>query len=216
MKEHKIYPQRPVTVDQKNSGKTIGFFGDSFCANSISEYSWCNLLAKKLNCGTVTHWGVGGTSVWFMLLKFHKLLKENKLPDYIVIFYTHPDRVYHPDKLLPLWALHEQSETELEKATDLYVKHLDFSDKNAFQYNSSIQWFDQNTLKNLDPKHKIIQAFSFEKPDFELTHGKILDYPIMPIYLKNKEEGYKDQDLYNHLTPEQNEDLANKFVNMLI
>ena len=214
VREYSIYPQRPIVVDQERT-KTIGYFGDSFCANSISDKSWCNILAKKLGCGTITHWGVGGTSLWTMLLTFQKLLDQNKLPFYIVIFYTHPDRIYHPNKLLPLWATEEKSETELEKATDLYIKHLDFKEKNAFQYMSAIQWFDQNILSKLESKHKIVQAFSFENPGFDLASGKILAEPMMPTYLKNKENGCKDEDLYNHLTPEQNIKMADKLVNML-
>jgi hypothetical protein len=150
-----------------------------------------------------------------MFLKFKELLEKNELPRYIIILYTDPDRIYHPDVLLPAWAAEEESYTELEKAADLFRKHLDFPKKNAFQYQSSIQWFDQNILKKLEENHKIVQAFSFSKPDFVLKSGKILEYPLMPIYLENIQKGHKDNELYNHLTPEQNKKLAEKFTSML-
>lgn len=215
MRQQKIHPQWPKIIDKQKQEHTIGFFGDSFCADSISEHSWCIKLAEKLDCGTITHWGVGGTSVWYMLLQFHKLLSENKLPKYIVVLYTHHDRIYHPDVLLPAWAAGDKSETQLELATDMYLKYLDFKDKNEFQFNSSVQWFDQNTLKQLQSQHKILQVFSFEKPLFKLNSGKIFSQPLMPIYLENMRQGIQDKDLINHMTPDQNADLAEKFSNLL-
>ena len=214
VRQLKIYPQQPVVVDKQNSHRTIGYFGDSFCANSTSQSSWCNVLAEKLNCGTITHWGVGGSSVWHMLLDFHRLSRENKLPEHIVIVYTEQDRIYHPNRLLPIGKAQEESETELEMAADSYLKHLNFTEKNAFQYQSSVQWFDQNTLANLS-SHKITQAFSFKIPNFSLTSGKILDYTLMPLYAKNMDDGIADSELCNHMTSKQNLELAEEFAEML-
>ena len=210
MRQHKIYPQWPKIINKHNQENTIGFFGDSFCANSVSEDSWCRKLADNLECGTITHWGVGGTSVWYMLLNFHRLLSENKLPKYIVLLYTDQDRIYHPDVLLPASTAEEKSETELEVATDMYLKHLDFKNKNEFQFKSSVQWFDQNTLKGLQPQHEILQMFSFVKPQWKLYAGKIFDRALYPTYFENMQQGIDDRDLINHMTPNQNEDLANE------
>ena len=116
--------------------------------------------------------------------------------------------------LLPIGKAHEESETELEMATDSYLKHLNFQEKNAFQYQSSIQWFDQNTLANLTA-HKIIQTFSFNIPNFTLTSGKMLDYPLMPLYRKNIDDGVADAELCNHMNPTQNLELAETFAKML-
>tara|TARA_B100001027_G_C16149571_1_gene277441 strand:- start:84 stop:734 length:651 start_codon:yes stop_codon:yes gene_type:complete len=215
VRQHKIYPQWPKIINKHNQENTIGFFGDSFCANSVSEHSWCLRLANKLDCGTITHWGVGGTSVWYMLLNFHKIILQNKLPKYIVILYTDKDRIYHPDVLLPASSADEKSETELEIATDMYRQHLDFQDKNEFQYRSSVQWFDQNTLKALQKQHKILQMFSFDKPEWGLYSGKIYDQALYPTYFENMQQGIDDKDLINHMTPKQNEDLAEKFSYLL-
>ncbi len=208
MRQQKIHPQWPKIIDKQNQENTIGFFGDSFCANSMSEHSWCIKLANKLDCGTITHWGVGGTSVFYMLLNFQKLVAEKKLPKHIVILYTEPERIYHPDVLLPAWASDEKSVTELEIAADLYRKHLDFKDLNKFQYQSSVQWFDQNILSKLQNEHKIIQIFSFEKPNFELHSGKIFPQALYPNYFENMRQGIPDENLFNHMTPDQNENLA--------
>ena len=208
MRQQKIHPQWPRIIDKQKQENTIGFFGDSFCANSTSEHSWCIKLANKLDCGKITHWGVGGTSVFYMLLNFQKLVAKKTLPKHIVILYTEPDRIYHPDVLLPVWASDEKSVTELEIASDLYRKHLDFKDLNQFQYQSSVQWFDQNILSKLQNEHKIIQIFSFEKPNFELHSGKIFSQALYPNYFENMRQGIPDKNLFNHMTPDQNENLA--------
>ena len=208
MRQQKIHPQWPRIIDKQKQENTIGFFGDSFCANSTSEHSWCIKLANRLDCGKITHWGVGGTSVFYMLLNFQKLVAKKTLPKHIVILYTEPDRIYHPDVLLPVWASDEKSVTELEIASDLYRKHLDFKDLNQFQYQSSVQWFDQNILSKLQNEHKIIQIFSFEKPNFELHSGKIFSQALYPNYFENMRQGIPDKNLFNHMTPDQNENLA--------
>ena len=93
-------------------------------------------------------------------------------------------------------------------SSDLYRKHLDFKDLNLFQYQSSVQWFDQNILSKLQNEHKIIQIFSFEKPNFELHSGKIFPQALYPNYFENMRQGIPDENLFNHMTPDQNENLA--------
>jgi hypothetical protein len=54
--------------------KTIGFFGDSFCAGREPE-SWCVLLANQLNA-QITHWGEPGRSIWSTFFKFNQLINK--------------------------------------------------------------------------------------------------------------------------------------------
>ena len=78
--------------------KTIGFFGDSFCAGREPE-SWCVLLADRLNA-QITHWGEPGRSIWSIFFKFNQLNKANRLPDICVLCYTEPYRLYHTSLIL--------------------------------------------------------------------------------------------------------------------
>ena len=78
--------------------KTIGYFGDSFCAGREPE-SWCVLLADSLNA-KITHWGEPGKSIWTTFFKFNQLNKLNRLPDVCVLCYTEPYRLYHPSLIL--------------------------------------------------------------------------------------------------------------------
>jgi len=203
VRQQYIHPQRRVVIDQHKTG-TIGYFGDSFCADSINQGSYCNLLAKRLAVGTITHWGVGGTSIWYMFDRFMELHNENQLPDNIVIVYTDPDRLYHPDVLLPAWALDEESENDLEKACDLYMKHLDFPNMNFFKYKAGIEWFDQNIISKIVNRHNVVQLFAFQTYGVEIKNSPVLDYTLMPMYSENMANKVASEDLFNHLTKEQN------------
>ena len=78
--------------------KTIGFFGDSFCAGREPD-SWCVLLAKKLNANVV-HWGEPGKSIWSTFINFNNFRLNNDLPSFIIFCYTEPFRLYHPKIIL--------------------------------------------------------------------------------------------------------------------
>ena len=57
---------------------TIGFFGDSFCADR-RQGSWCNLFAEKIGCGAPVCYGQEGDSIWSTFIKFNKrFLKGQK------------------------------------------------------------------------------------------------------------------------------------------
>ena len=214
MRANYIHPQRPITIDD-TSDASIGYFGDSFCADSVNQSSLCNILAKKLRCGVITHWGVGGTSVWYMMLRFMDMHRKKTLPRNIIIVYTEHSRIYHPEKILPINHASETSHTELERSCDLYLKNLDFDNLNRFRYTACVQWFDQNILRELTKDHNILQAFGFDAMGIKLTSGHVLDYTFQPLHQKNLEAGMEEDQLINHLTAEQNimiaEDIYRKF-----
>ena len=146
--------------------KTIGFFGDSFCAGREPE-SWCVLLANRLNA-RITHWGEPGRSIWTNFFKFNKLIQKNQVPDMSVFCWTEPYRLYHPNLILaantePL----EDIDPNIYKALDNYWKYLHSYDKDELAYEYAIQWFDQHVLKTINKE--IIQLWSFRP--FE-TAGK--------------------------------------------
>jgi hypothetical protein len=215
MKESINYPMFPIVIN-KQLNKSIGYFGDSFCANSTNEESYCNIVARSLGCGVISHFGVGSSSIWHMFFSFMEMKKQNKLPDNIVIVYTNPDRFYHPEKALPMWALSEKSETPLEHACDMYIKHLHCPELNKFQHKACIEWFDQNVLKPLTSNHNIVQIFAFDKFDIEINSSPLLDYNLMPLYQKCKDDGLKDNVLYNHMSKEQNQKVASDLLDKLI
>ena len=56
--------------------KTIGFFGDSFCASNQPE-SWCNILQEKLGANRIRWFGNSGRSIWSVFFQFNKLIKQS-------------------------------------------------------------------------------------------------------------------------------------------
>jgi len=79
--------------------KTIGFFGDSFCASNQPE-SWCNILQKRLCYDRIRHFGEPGRSIWSVFFKFNQLIEQDKVPDISVFCWTEPYRLYHPNLIL--------------------------------------------------------------------------------------------------------------------
>ena len=116
--------------------KTIGFFGDSFCAGRESE-SWCVLLAEKLNA-KIVHWGEPGKSIWTTFFKFNHRIKKNIVPDYNIFCWSEPYRLFHPNLILsantqPL----EGVDPNVYKALDDYWKYLHNYDKDEMAYEYS-------------------------------------------------------------------------------
>jgi hypothetical protein len=79
--------------------KTIGFFGDSFCASNQPE-SWCNILQQRLGCDRIRHFGEPGRSIWSVFFKFNELIRKNRVPDISIFCWTEPYRLYHPELVL--------------------------------------------------------------------------------------------------------------------
>ena len=53
--------------------KTIGFFGDSFCASNQPE-SWCNILQERLGADRIRWFGNPGRSIWSVFFQYNKLI----------------------------------------------------------------------------------------------------------------------------------------------
>jgi len=187
--------------------KTIGYFGDSFCASKNTQ-SWCVLLANKLNL-EIKHWGTGGASIWNTILEFNQIKIK---PDVIIFCWTNPNRLYHPT--LPLTPNAVPIATEdpnVFKAAESYYKYLQNDDKDKLAYTYALQWFDQNVLSEFENEHKIIQSWSFFPADITLNTGDTVDFGMMQFaWGGNKPtDAYKDDiNLFNHMTAKQNQQWA--------
>ena len=104
--------------------KTIGFFGDSFCASNQPE-SWCNILQNKLGAKRIRWFGEPGRSIWTTMMKFNKLIETEQVPDISIFCWTEPYRLYHPELILtantePL----EGVDPKIYKALEDYWKYF--------------------------------------------------------------------------------------------
>ena len=194
--------------------KTIGFFGDSFCAGREPE-SWRVLLAEKLNA-RITHWGEPGRSVWTTFFKFNQLNKTNRLPDICVLCYTEPYRLYHTSLILsantqPV----EGADPKIYEALEQYWIHLQNYDKDELAYEYAVKWFDHDVLSKIKNK-TIVQMWSFrpfetagKDADIKLKSGIFIDESLYASSLtENTPAGGVTmpwgQGIINHMNEEQN------------
>ena len=190
--------------------KTIGFFGDSFCASNQPK-SWCNILQEKLGADRIRWFGEPGSSVWSTMFKFNKLIEQNHVPDISIFCWTEPYRLYHPELILssntePL----EGVDPNIYKALDSYWKYLHSTEKDDMAYEYALRYYDQNVLAKLENK-TVVQMWSF-KPEaiIELQTGTFIDESM---FIFSKSEGEKHGwgvGNINHMTEKQNQQWAEK------
>ena len=208
-----------IRWENKELLKTIGYFGDSFCA-SEREDSWCIKLADKLGCRP-THFGRGGASIWHTFMEYEKLQFKNQLPDYIVFCWTEPYRLYHRELPIAKGAVPIPGKDEnIYKAADMYYVYLQDYKKEELAYSYALQWFDRHILSQKSQSHPILQTWSmrpFElggrEVELQLTTGKFVDESMLEFAWggTKPQGGFKfDINLANHMTVEQNEKWAQK------
>jgi len=192
--------------------KTIGFFGDSFCASNQPE-SWCNILQVKLGCERPRWFGQPGRSIWSTFMHFNHLIKMDRVPDVSVFCWTEPYRLYHPSLILsantePL----EGVDPKVYEALDDYWKYLHNYDKDEMAYEYALRFYDQNVLSKISKT--IVQMWSFKPFEtagkdagIKLTAGKFIDESMYAF------SGGKDNwghGTINHMTEDQNQRWAEK------
>ena len=195
--------------------KSIGFFGDSFCAHNQSN-SWCNILQQKLGYARPRWFGNPGTSIWSVFMQFNKLIEQNKVPDLSIFCWTEPYRLYHPKLILsantqPL----EGVDPNVYKALDDYWKYLHNYDKDEMAYEYSLKHYDQNILSKIDKQ--IVQMWSFKpfetagkNAGITLTSGKFIDESMFAFSKSAGEKHGWGIGTINHMTVEQNKQWAEK------
>ena len=192
--------------------KSIGFFGDSFCASNQPE-SWCNILQEKLGCAKPRWFGQPGRSIWHTFMHFNHLIKMDRVPDISVFCWTEPYRLYHPSLILsantePL----EGVNPKIYQALDDYWKYLHNYDKDEMSYEYALRHYDEHVLSKV--KGQVIQIWSFrpfetagKDAGIKLTTGTFIDESMYAF------SGGKDnwgRGTINHMTIEQNKHWAEK------
>lgn len=195
--------------------KTIGFFGDSFCASNQPE-SWCNILQKRLGYDRIRHFGEPGRSIWSVFFKFNQLIEQDKVPDISVFCWTEPYRLYHPNLILsantePM----EGIDPGVYKTLENYWKYLHSYDKDEMSYEYALRYYDQNILSKIDKQ--IVQMWSFrpfetagKDAGIKLTAGTFIDESMFAFSKLVGEKNSWGPGTINHMTPEQNQQWADK------
>ena len=201
-------------MEKQKYHSTIGYFGDSFCADT-SKDSWITILAEKLSANIVNT-GKPGSSMWTAILDFERLKNQATLPDVCIFCWTNPHRLYHPKRYLNLRNLPKDS--NLADAVKKYFGYLWFNDKEFLNYKYVLQYFDQNEISKI--KGIKYQIFSINpndaNNDFEvsLQNNFIDEFSLLNFSgLTLEDHGLPDLGgkLINHMSIDKNKELANYF-----
>jgi len=198
--------------------KTIGYFGDSFCASS-RRISWCQQLAKKTK-RTAVHFGKPGGSVWDVFVEIERMIKDNTLPDTLFFCYTNPYRLYHRSLSLQVGSSAPNERLkDIYDAANRYYAYVQDKRHEDLRYRYSLQWFDQQVLKPLERKHEIIQMWSMDPRLISVTNMKInlgtgffINESVCEYAYKHIGKGPDhvfNPKWENHLTDQGNSDFAN-------
>ena len=195
--------------------KSIGFFGDSFCAGN-REDSWCNILAEKLGADRPRWFGKSGASIWSVFFKYNDLIKKGKVPDISIFCWTEPYRLHHEKHTLTLNVEPDpEADPNMYKALDDYWIHLQHQYKDEMSYEYALKYYDRHVLSKV--KSQVVQTWSFkpfetaDRPQgFQLETGTFIDESMFEF---SKSAGVKDGwgiGTINHMTVEQNQQWADR------
>ena len=197
--------------------RTIGFFGDSFCADRSKE-SWCTILSDLLGCDYPVSFGEPGQSIWSVFFKFNELIRQNQVPNISIFCWTEPYRLYHPKLVLTANTVAPaHADPMVYKTLDNYWRYLHSYEKDEMCYSYALQYYDQNILSKL--KSQIVQMWSFrpfETADkdagIQLKSGTFIDESMF-AFGGNKpghSVNIELQQNINHMTVDQNQRWADK------
>lgn len=159
--------------------KTIGFFGDSFCAESYNHHSLFNgyktyisLVAKHYNA-KIVNLGHGGSSVWdAVLLQLTPLIEQNKVPDICVFVWSMPGRLFHRkvrrlnsgDALHPKLHTYNPFQKNVWSAAKEYYTYLHDQEFSDIQHEAALRYIDDVILPKIADK-KIVHLWAAGKPE---------------------------------------------------
>jgi hypothetical protein len=189
---------------------TIGYFGDSFCAERINGHSILNSydsymvkLEKHYGCKTV-HTGIGGSGVWDLIINQFNML--DTVPDVCVFFWTKPGRLFHREVrklsvghvLQPKWYSYNPFKKPVYDAARGYYLHLQDWEKEQLEYLSAIEYFDRHTLSKLNSK--IVHLWCVDVGNYKFVNGVEIRPALYNLSMINSTPDAMDSDpRCNHL-----------------
>ena len=199
--------------------KTIGFFGDSFCANvDYPGNTFHETYIKKLKNhyqASLVYTGYGGSSIYDLFLIQLKKYLECNIPDVCILVWSGPERIFHRNirNINFSSAINEDNryfnntktgESELIWSTAAaYYKYLADMECIELQYISTLHYIDHTFLPTFENKTKFIHMFSYSKsisekyiPYYNFKTGVQINPPLFNLSLA----GYTN-DLANDLRP---------------
>lgn len=155
--------------------KTIGFFGDSFCAEVSNHHSiiygyktYMKRLAEYYDANVVNV-GHGGTGVWdILLIQLDPFLKSNTIPDICVFVWPIPGRLFHrkirrlnqADALYPKLHTYNPLKRHVWKAAKEFYENLYDQEKEELEHLAAMRYIDQVVLSKFPSSVKIVHMWA--------------------------------------------------------
>lgn len=151
--------------------KTIGFFGDSFCADSSNSHSvnheyktYIELLADHYDA-KIVNLGHGGTSVWdTLLVQLNPLIDKNQVPDICVFVWTLPGRLFSRKirrlNSTDVTVKKRIDHIEVWKAAEQFYDHLFDKEKEELEHVAILRYIDQIVLPKLPSTTRIVHLWT--------------------------------------------------------
>ena len=187
----------------------IGFYGDSFCCEVDNPHSLINgyeTYIKKLKKhydADIIHLGVGGSSIWDVILQ---QFDTNNIPDICIFVWTDYNRLYNKNlrnltmtslenKIWKDYSLQDITRRDVINAAKEYFKHLHDFDKARIEAIAAMQYFDTTILSKI--QSKLIHLWSFEE-QYTWTSGTTVNTPLIK-FVKTDQKGF-DNCAANHIS----------------
>jgi len=150
---------------------TIGFFGDSFCTESISPHSilknyktYLRLLADHYDA-EIVNLGHGGSSIWdTLLIQLKPFMEKKEVPDICIFVWTIPGRLFNRKiRRLNSTDVHHKVRIlnhNIWNAAEKFYDHLYDREKEEIEYISCLQYIDNVILPQLPHTTKIIHLWT--------------------------------------------------------
>lgn len=175
----------------------IGFYGDSFCCEVSNPHSLVkgyDTYIKKLKKhydADIVHLGVGGSSIWDVILQ---QFNTDDVPDVCIFVWTDYNRIYNKNlrnltmaslenKIWKDYSLQDISHRKIINAAKEYFKHLYDFDKARIESLAAMQYFDITILSTVNSK--IVHLWSFEE-QYRWKYGTVIDTPLNNFVQKNQ------------------------------
>lgn len=194
---------------------TIGFFGDSFCADFRNDHSIDNnykTYIEKLSTSLdseVVNTGIGGSSIWdSILLQFD----EDNIPDICIFVWTEPYRWFHrKNRTLNPMSINsktlKESDPGLNKALSIYMRHLYDEEKQKLESTSLLHYFDKKILSKYKNK-KFIHLWCFsDSVYYRWDNGVEIRPALIELSVLNSNDVPQEDKRANHIEGEEKNSL---------
>ena len=165
----------------------INFCGDSWCADTVTPYSWCVQLANRLDAEIVGS-GLNGSA------HEHAIQTFDPTAEFTVFCWTHCDRLYHPERPIKFGS---SERSQRQAAVEQYYKWLHSHEYAKERQRRDFYWFERTHLSTY--KGSILHIWCFDNL-YDWTTGHVYPHRLFPFYDKSDDQAVNHMDERTNLS----------------